>query len=256
MTSRQAILSLLSLGIFPATVGLFYLGGSYLETHDTAPEDRKSPPINSVASNPAPLANSSAPSPSQDILLLRQAFQLVQEKQLDAALEKVSSAIEIAPKNPDAFILRGSIYIKQNLWAQAENDFQSALQLDNKHVQIKFDLAEIKFLQKKYDDARAGFVALQGDPEMGDLATYKVFLCDLLGGHDDDAAREWAAFNETGMNASYYFANAAWFFYRHQTEEARGWLKSAATIYPPNKFREYAASLVTLGYLSLPPPQH
>ena len=188
-------------------------------------------------------------------VLLSQASRFLEQKQLDAALDKVNSALKIAPKNAEAYGLRGGIYAEKKLWDQAEKDFQTALQIDGKNVQMKFNVAEIEFMQKKYDAARPSFVALGQDSAMGDLATYKVFLCDLFGGHEEVAAKELAAFNQVGANASYYFANAAWLLYHQKTEDARGWLISAANIYAPTKFRIYAASLIDLGYMPLPPPR-
>jgi hypothetical protein len=44
------------------------------------------------------------------------------------------------------------------------------------------------------------FVALEKDPDMGDFASYKVFLCDLFGGHEDAASKELDAFNEAGKS--------------------------------------------------------
>ena len=119
---------------------------------------------------------------------------------------------------------------------------------------MKFNLAEIEFRQKEYDAARPGFATLTQDSTMGDLAAYKVFLCDLFGGHEHVAASELDAFNQVGSNASYYFTNIAWSFYHQKTEDARSWVMSARRIYPPNKFSLYAASLRDLGYLPLPPP--
>jgi Tfp pilus assembly protein PilF len=220
-----------------------------------------SPPISSSAGQPkiAPVTPSSHPpallSSNEPVpVLLHQAFQLLEQKQLDAALGKVNAALQAAPLSSAAFGLRGAIYAEKKLWDQAEKDYQTALQLDGKNVQIKFNLAEIEFMQKKYDDARPGFIALKQDPHMGDLAAYKVFLCDLFGAHDEAAAKELDAFNQVGSNASYYFANAAWSLYHHKTEDARAWLMSAAKIYEPPKFRLYAASLIALGYMPLPPP--
>ncbi len=179
-------------------------------------------------------------------VLLSQASRFLEQKQLDAALDKVNAALTIAPKNADAYGLRGGIYAEKKLWDQAEKDFQTALQIDGKNVQMKFNLAEIEFMQKKYDAARPSFVALGQNSAMGDLATYKVFLCDLFGGHEEVAGKELAAFNQVGANASYYFANAAWLLYHQKTEDARGWLISAANMYAPTKFRIYAASVLSL----------
>jgi Tfp pilus assembly protein PilF len=218
---------------------------------------RQAIPLASIAAPmiPPPTSSSHDQPPAGPVaLLLSQAFQLSEQNQPDAALDKVNAAIQAAPQNPAAYGLRGNIYAEKKLWYQAGKDFQSALQLDGKNTQVKFNLAEIDFMQQKYEDSRHGFVVLKQDPDMGDLATYKVFLCDLFGARDEVAANELDAFNQVGSNASYYFANAAWSLVHHKTEDARRWLTSAANIYAPNKFKLYATSLVALGYMPLPPP--
>jgi len=187
-------------------------------------------------------------------LLLHQSYDFLQKDQLDAALDKANSAIQIDPKSLDAYGLRGSVYTEKKLWAEGEKDFQIVLQLSPDNAAAKFNLSEIKFRQKLYDDARPGFVALEKDPNLGDLSSYKVFLCDLLAGHEDVATREHDAFNQIGSDPSYYFGNAFWSLYHHQTEDARGWLLSGIHIYSPAKVNLYTASLKDLGYLPLPPP--
>jgi len=206
-----------------------------------------------VSYSPPVGASTGQPQADPVTLLLREALQLLEQKQLDAALDKVNAALQTAPQNPAAYGLRGNIFALKKLWDQAAKDYQTVLQLDGKNIQVKFNLAELEFMQKKYDDARPGFIALGQNPDMGDLAAYKVFLCDLLGAHEEAAAKELDAFNQAGANASYYFANAAWSLYHHKTEEGRGWLLSAAKIYEPNKFRIYATTLMDLGYMPLPP---
>jgi len=222
---------------------------------DTSTLATKFPAINVPAPNSPPVSAIPDQPPADPVtLLLRQAFQLVQQKQFDAALDKVNAALQVAPKNSDAYGLRGNIYAQKGLWDQAWKDYHAALQFDGKNTKMRFNLAEIDFMQKKYDDARPGFLALEEDSDFGDLAAYKVFLCDLFGGHEELAAKELDAFNQVGSNASYYFANATWSLYHHKTEDGRGWLTSAVSIYALNKFKLYATSLVELGYLPLPPP--
>jgi Flp pilus assembly protein TadD len=218
----------------------------------TSSSATNAPATSTSAINASPAgSNPGTPPIDPNNLLLRQAYMLLTEKQPDAALVKVNALILASPKNPAAYALRGTIYAEKKLWDQAEKDYRTVLQFDSKDSQMKFDLAEIQFLQKKYDLARPGFVALQQDPDMQDLAAYKVFLCDLFGGHEDTAAKELDVFNQAGRNASYYFGNVAWSLYHHKTEDARGWLTSAADIYAPKKCLLYATSLFDLGYLPL-----
>ena len=213
----------------------------------------------SVQADPAaaPAAATPAPAtaaPAQDpTILLHEAMEALQDKQIDEALAKVNTVIQLAPQNVDGYGLRGGIYAEQKDWEKAIQDYQKILQLDPNNAQAKFNMAEIAFLQKKYDEARPGFIAMEKDPNLGELATYKVFLCDLFGGQADTAARELQAFEQVGSGASYYFAEAASSLYQKKPEDARGWLTSAANIYSPAKFKLYSASLFDLGYLPLPP---
>jgi len=232
-----------------------FLGQAWLDKHRLLSIAREAP-TETTALPPT------SPAPASDRLdqlqenpvtfLLSQAFQLLEQKQFDAAMDKVNAALQAGPQSPAALGLRGNIYAEEKLWDQAEKDYRTALQLDGKNLQIKFNLAELQFMQKNYDNARAGFTVLKQDPDLGDLAAYKVFLCDLFSGHEEVASQELDAFNQVGSNASYYFGNAAWSLAHQKPEDARGWLQSASNIYAADKFRLYAASLFDLGYLPLP----
>ncbi len=184
---------------------------------------------------------------------LRDIHILIAQKKYDEALTQIEPVIKANPGNPIAYSLRGGIYSEKELWADATKDFQKILILEPDNPSAKFNLAEVFFRQKKYDEARPGFDALTKNPVLGDLATYKVFLCDLLGGHEEVAKKEWTALNDAGTNASYYFGNVAWYLYHGQTADAREWLASAARIYTSQKIVLYSTSLMQLGYLPLPP---
>ena len=172
---------------------------------------------------------------------------------MEADLAAASSRIATNPKDAEAYSYRGSIYASMRDWDSAARDFQNAVTYDPANSKAKFNLAEMSFLQQKYDVAKTGFAALDKDPELGDLAAYKAFLCDLVGGQLDAAGKELDAFNQVSANASYYFANVAWSINHHKPDDARDWLRSASHIYPQEKLKLYATSLFEMGYLPLPP---
>ncbi len=178
-----------------------------------------------------------------------------EEKELNAELDTLNSHLKQNPNDPVAYGDRGNVYAAKKSWDLAENDYRSALQINGNLAKAAFNLAEMEFAQKKYDRARPGFEGLKSDPYLGDLAAYKAFLCNLLSGNNTVADKELAAFNEAGTNASYYFANIAWFLYHKKTNDARDWLKSAQNIYEPYKIDLYSATLIELHYLPLPPEQ-
>ena len=181
---------------------------------------------------------------------------MVRDNDLDGALKNLNALIQSDPKNVNAYVLRGQVYSQKKQPDLEANDFQTAHLLEPNNPIVNFDVAEVKFTQKSYDAARIGFTDLAKDPSslIGGLALYKVFLCDLFGNHPDIASQEFDAINKIGSGAPYYYANAAWSLFHHQTEDARGWLTSASQIYTPEKNTLYSRSLADLGYLPLPPP--
>jgi tetratricopeptide (TPR) repeat protein len=208
----------------------------------------------SIATTNAPA--SVPPTPKQAAnKLIADAARAMAANNADGALNDLSQSIKLNPNNEDAYIYRASIYCQKKQWTQAEDDFKAAAKIAPTNIVIKFNLVEIKFMQKQYDAARPGFVALEGDPDMGDFASYKVFLCDLFGGHEAAAKKELDVFNDAMGNPSYYFSNAAWDLYHKNIDDARSWLLSASHIYPVNKFTTYGQSLRELGYLPIPEPK-
>lgn len=173
----------------------------------------------------------------------------------DADLEKLNAQLKTDPNDPKAYGEIGNIYAARQSWAEAQSNYEKALALDPTNTPIKYNLAQMQFVQKKYDDARPGFAAIEKDMQLGDLALFKTFLCDLYGGHEDVAAKELDAFNQVGENASYYFANVAWSLYHKKPDDAQDWLNSANRIYSPQKFALYTADLLKLGYLPISPQQ-
>ena len=231
--------------LFAASLGL------QAQTPAPAPGAAAAAPSPTMA--PPAAADSTAPSDPATPLLKKAYELIVTKKDYDGALQLVDSAVKNNPKSFAALTLRGMIYSQKKQWTSAESDFNAALALDPTNMVVKFNLGEIRFVQKDYDGARARFVPLEKDPNMGDFAQYKVFLCDLFGNHEDAAKKELDVFNDAESHPSYYFSNAAWDLVHKNTEDARGWLISAQNIYIPAKLEFYAASLRDLGYLPLPP---
>ena len=205
---------------------------------------------------PAPSSSLTSP-PEAAQKLIASAIQKMGADNVDGALSDLSQALKLNPSSTGAYVLRASIYCQRKQWPLAEADFNAAAKIAPNNTVLKFNQVEVHFLQKQYDQARPGFVALEKDPENGDLASYKVFLCDLFGGHEDVAKKELAAFTDSMDNASCEFSNAAWQLVHKNIEGpegARYWLLRASHIYPPQKIALYAQSLHDLGYLPIANP--
>jgi tetratricopeptide (TPR) repeat protein len=205
---------------------------------------------------PAKAANPTLTSPTEAAKqMIASAIKKMNANDVDGSLNDLTQAIKLDPNSTGAYVLRASIYSQKHQWKQAEDDFNAAARIAPTNVVVKVQLIELKYMQKQYDAARPGYLALVKDPDVGDFAAYKVFLCDLFGGHEDAAKKELAVFNDAMGNPSYYFANAAWDLYHKNVEDARSWLVSASRIYAVGKFTMYGQPLRDLGYLPIPEPK-
>jgi hypothetical protein len=188
---------------------------------------------------------SSKPPTASD--LVEQATTDVADGKLDRARAEVIAALTLAPNNTAALDLRGSIYVEQKLWSLAERDYTRLNQISPDPA-YQYKLAQIKFLQKLYDDAQPMFAALKNDPRLGDLARYKVFICDLFGHHEAIAARDLALLDQTGQKPSYYFGRALWLGFHGQSSASGHYIAQAT-----GKFSDSICALYKEAYVNARP---
>jgi tetratricopeptide (TPR) repeat protein len=175
--------------------------------------------------------------------LLTESSKDLAEGDYETAIRDASTAIQLDPHNASAYELRGSVYIEEKLWDRAERDYLSASKISG-DVVYKYKLAEIKFLEKSYEDARSRFAALESDEHLGDLSTYKAFLCDLLGFHDPAAMRDLAEMDAGTHAKAYYYSHAAWGLYHGNRAEASKYFSAADQLYGQSSGTLYVASLI------------
>lgn len=84
----------------------------------------------------------------------------------EIALGEVSQALQAYPNYPDAYNLRGWIYLSQQEYIKADASFDRALSLRPTDPDTRYNLGWSQCLQKKFDTAQMHFdVALQ-DPRL------------------------------------------------------------------------------------------
>ena len=175
--------------------------------------------------------------------LLSESSQDLADGDYELAIRDASTAIQLDPHNASAYELRGAIYIEEKLWDRAERDYTTAERYSPDAV-YKYKLADIRFLAKAYEDAQPRFAALESDAHLGDLATYKAFLCDLLGYHENAALRDLAALDRGVHGPAYYYSHAAWDLYHANLPEARKYLGSAQQLFDRSTCGLYYSILV------------
>jgi len=187
-------------------------------------------------------ADDYAPKPPTAADLVEKATTDAADGKLDRAHTEVIAALALDPNNTAALDLRASIYVEQKFWDLAERDYTRLNEISPDPA-YQYKLAQIKFLQKLYDDARPKFAALKDDPRLGDLARYKVFICDLFGAHEAIAARDLQLIDTTGAKPSYYYGRALWLG-THGQNSAAGHYVAQAT----GKFSATICALYAEGY--------
>lgn len=192
-------------------------------------------------------------SPEEDAReTLQKATDELNNGKIDEAMVDMDAAIALQPKNAEFYLFRGQIYARKKLWKRAEEDCTMALKIDPNAPAIKYSLAELKFMQRAYDDARPGFLQLEGDPAIGDLAAYKAYLCDLFSGNRTRAKQELDAFNRVRARPSYFFANLTWEMVNGRRSEASKWLEGASNAYDKKTIDPYFTAIVESTRLDAP----
>lgn len=80
---------------------------------------------------------------------------LLRLKRFPEALKAADAAIQADPKNPDYVYQRGAVQIAMRKLGEAERDLRKALEMAPRHTAAMNDLAVLKMLQNKPDEAQA-----------------------------------------------------------------------------------------------------
>lgn len=188
---------------------------------------------------------------------------------LQEALERLNEVEKTIGEFHIIANMRGAVYTKMRDFKTAREEFEKAVKetklKDPEGFHPRFNLAEINFVEKKYDDARKGFEELIGvmaakpkkpnneaeeasDKSTSTLMEFKLLVCDVQ--QDKDPATQLAKLDQYDNDSpAWYYANAAIAFKKGNKEEAEEWLGSAAKIYPKELNDIYQDSLVEVGWL-------
>jgi tetratricopeptide (TPR) repeat protein len=187
----------------------------------------------------APATTSTAPVSPHD-QLMAQANQDAIAGKMDKAVGEVSVAIQMNEQDAAAYELRGAIYIHLKIWDKAERDYTSANKISPDPA-YQYKIAEIRYLQKDYDNARPLYAALESDNRLGDLALFRVYLCDMLGYHRSIAATDLALIDQKPKNPSHFYAHGIQCLFEGKRADANKLFAAAG---------EYFGKTVEANYLS------
>jgi tetratricopeptide (TPR) repeat protein len=204
---------------------------------------------------------------------------------LQEAIAKLNEAEQILNQPlPELENLRGAVYTKMQDYPRARVHFHKALELEKGGFHPLFNLAELDYVEKKYDKALSTFSELivENDrlakaailkatkPEDKEairrnygatekLIQFKIFVSHLKLNQKEQAAKIQTFFSPYDNDCpAHYFSKAAEHFVapfatpeeeKKNKEKAQGWIQSAKEIYGAQASEVFIDSLVEAGWI-------
>ena len=137
---------------------------------------------------------------------------------------------------------------KRASFAEAENNFKKALLVAPLQGRYLFNLAELYYLQGKYDKALDQYLLIRDESVSRDLLEYKLILCYLLTGKAKEARSLVIKVKLDAKTPYFYYAHAAWAFADGRIEEGRYFAETARKLYISGN-ELFRPSLVEQGWL-------
>ena len=182
--------------------------------------------------------------------------QLFDQKRVFECLAEIRKAEEIYDKNPVILNLRGACYVEFRNFEKALDAFNIALEIQKGSFNVRFNIAEIKFVTQRFqeslDDLESLLKEASGDPNhanMIPLIKFKSLLCKLKL-KDVDGAKEYIADSDFLADSPiFYYGNAALEYNKDNGAEAAKWLARAQRIFGNQSLAPWKDTLIEFGYV-------
>jgi len=165
----------------------------------------------------APLAaQENTAAPSEDPLLmqrrlamvLRQSTKHYEAGEYQAALDRLSVLQGAFGQDLSVLNLRGAILTKLGRYNEARQLFKSILATDPNYLPAAFNLGEVQFLAGDYESALQSFQSMRRRDPRNELVRFKILLCFLALGRDDEAKKIADGLIPAGSTPAWYYAQA------------------------------------------------
>lgn len=160
-------------------------------------------------------AEQTAPDPADPLLMqrrlamvLRQSTQHYEAGEYQAALDRLAALQGPAGQDLSVLNLRGAILTKLGQYDEATGLFRSILATDTDYFPAAFNLGEVEFLRGNYAGALEVFQGMRRRDPRNELVRFKVFLCQLLLGQEEDAQKMAKGLIPAGSTPAWYYAQA------------------------------------------------
>ena len=207
-----------------------------------------------LLSGAALLAQQSAP-PSPDPLveqrrlaaLLRQATTAYEKDDFQGAIKLLGSAAGDSADNLSVLNLRAAAMTRLGQHEEAGKIFSEILQADPNYFPAAFNMAEVKFLSGDREGALEAFRQLRRRDPRNELLRFKIYLCLVSLGRQDEAAVTLGAMSPAGLTPSWYYAQAVAARREGNEAKAREYLHAARALHGEKGCALYDEALELVG---------
>jgi tetratricopeptide (TPR) repeat protein len=188
------------------------------------------------------------------INLYGEAQRLFTEKRVFEALDKLNEVEKVFLNSVELHNLRGSCYVELRIFDKAIISFEKAKQINPNNLSVKFNVAECFFVSQKWQESHDKFQELfklltPDSMEMLRLVEFKVFLCKIKLGLDQEALILSEKYDYQDDSPYYYYTRAALAFDKNDLAEADKWMKRAAVIFrEPKILSPWQDTMIEYGY--------
>lgn len=184
-----------------------------------------------------------------------EAVRFFQQKRIFECLEALREAEKIFPNSAELLNLRGSCYVEMRAFDKASAAFEEAIKISPKNNSIRFNIAEVLFVTKKWKEALGLFEQIlkempQGNMSLARLVEFKILLCKKKLGQHEEVLILAEKYDYQDDSPYYYYAQAALAYDKEDLLEAEQWLARARRIFSdPNVTAPWQDTLVEYGYI-------
>lgn len=186
-----------------------------------------------------------------------EADRLFKDKRIFETLDELAKASAIFKDNAEAYNLLGSCYVEFRDFDKALDAYQRALKLDPDNINIKFNVAEVYFVTKKWKESCSTFEEIlkksEGDEKAAPLmriVEFKILLCKIKLGQQEEAEILANKYDYLDDSPYYYFAKASLAYEKNDLVKAEEWLAMAGRIFQdPAILAPWQDTLVEFGYI-------
>jgi tetratricopeptide (TPR) repeat protein len=188
--------------------------------------------------------------------LLETARKSFDERDVRAALAALEEADGLYESNPDMLNLHGSCYVELRDFEKALTDFSGALEKLPHNPSILFNIGEVHFVSKRWDDATKSFTQAKDSlpPEsdvLRQLIAFKLMLCEIGRGNRDGFEALADTNSQVHGTPLSEYTNVVRAFQAEDPDAARDALNAVAELFPGAETRApWNDTLVEFGYIT------